>query len=376
MSASPNHLDPATAWSWKKAAFAIFAVLFIFTELALRVIHIPAFQQRLDSVGFEENRSPLQAHPYTAYTCKPGFQTPADQAQQASHNSFGFRGPETTWSKPEGVLRIACVGGSSTYGEGVSSNEHTWPTHLETLLASATAEGQYEVINLGVPGYSSFESLSRFAFDGVELKPDVVVIYHSMADVHSALSENPTPDNTHYRANWPTTYEADVDSLFSISRTFSLARTYLQDEPAERLSGRAGKTRIGEQRANSDLPTARGFTNFQRNIRGIIALAQSIGAEVILVSQAVDHRDLRSSSNCEEQLLALRRMTQILTHLGRQPRVTFVDAATIFDEEANRQVEERGSENLFAWQERLRDSGAHLLALTVADAVLRTQQVR
>lgn len=373
MSPSPQNLAPTTAWSWKKATLLIFGVLFLFTELALRIIHVPALRQRLNPIEFEESRSPLQAHPYTAYTCKPNFQTPASQAQHASHNSFGFRGPETTWSKPEGVLRVVCLGGSSTYGEGVSDNEHTWPAKLESLLSSATSEGQYEVINLGVPGYSSFESLGRFAFMGLELKPDVVVIYHSMADVRSALSEEPTPDNTHYRANWPTTYQADMDRLFAVSRSFSLIRSYLQEEPEEKLTGRASRTFVGSARTGSDLPSVRGFTNFQRNLRGTIALAQSIGAEVILVSQAVDQRDLQSNPNFEEQTLALRRMSQILTQLSRQPRVTFVDAASIFEVEASRQIELRGSENLFAWQERLRDSGAHLLALTIADAVLHTQ---
>lgn len=373
MSNSSPYLAPATRWSWKKAIFLSLAVLFVFTELALRVIHVPSVRQRLAPVAFEESRSPLQGHPYSAFTCKPNFQSSPDSKQQVSHNSFGFRGKETTWSKPKGVLRVLCVGGSSTYGAGVSSDEHTWPVQLEGVLASATEDGRFEVINLGVPGYSSFESLTRFATVGMELQPDVVVIYHGMADVRSALSNEPTPDNTHYRSNWPTTYRDGFEKALATSHVYRLLRSFTEDTHQPSTLGHVGRTHIGTDRTERGVQPARGFTNFARNIRSMIALAHSAGAEVVLISQAVDHRDLISGPNYEQQAIALRRMSLVLPQLATGEGISFVDAQATLEQEASQQIEDRGSENIFAWEDGLRDSGAKLLAMTLADAVLHVQ---
>src|SRR5215475_3012095 len=44
-------------------------------------------------------------------------------------NSLGFRGPELAVPKPPGDVRLAFLGGSTTYCAEVSSNETAWP-HL------------------------------------------------------------------------------------------------------------------------------------------------------------------------------------------------------------------------------------------------------
>ncbi len=373
MSSLPPYLVPTPEWSWRKAILAIGVVLLLFTEFGLRIVNVPSLQQRISPSQFEESRSPLVAHPYSAYTCKPGYRTGSDSRQQVSHNSLGWRGPETTWSKPEGLTRIVCVGGSSTYGEGVSSDENTWPAQLEQLLENGSPHSQFEVINLGVPGYTTFESLARFATVGVELKPDVVVIYHSLSDVRSALSEEPSPDNTHFRASWPTTHRSGLDKFFRMSRAYSLVSSLFEETQEGRPKGDAGLTFIGSEDDFERLLPEQGFDNFERNMRSLVALARSVGSEVVLVSQGVDRRDLVSHPGYERHLLALNRMTQFLPKLAAKKRIRFVDAATVLHEEAERQIEENGSENLFAWEDRLRDSGAHLLALTIADAVQRVQ---
>src|SRR5262245_42920123 len=46
-------------------------------------------------------------------------------------NAAGYRGPEFRAEKAPGVVRIACVGDSCTFGLGVRE-EHTWTRQLES----------------------------------------------------------------------------------------------------------------------------------------------------------------------------------------------------------------------------------------------------
>ena len=66
-------------------------------------------------------------------------------------NNLGLRGKDTTRKKPEGVLRVAVVGGSITMAAGVPLKD-TWPVHLDELLNQSTeVEAAWELLNLGVP---------------------------------------------------------------------------------------------------------------------------------------------------------------------------------------------------------------------------------
>jgi len=99
---------------------------------------------------------------------------------------FKFRSGEATQKKPPGVFRILCVGGSSTWGKGVEDNE-TWPFLLEKKLIENGIDAQ--VINAGLPGYSSFQILILLREYLLSYDPDVVLMYAGFNDM--ALSAGP-----------------------------------------------------------------------------------------------------------------------------------------------------------------------------------------
>ena len=71
-------------------------------------------------------------------------------------NSRGFRTPEFTDAKPEGVQRVVCLGGSTTFGWGVS-DQIAYPRQIEVKLNALDREGRrWEVINLGMSNYSTW----------------------------------------------------------------------------------------------------------------------------------------------------------------------------------------------------------------------------
>ena len=93
---------------------------------------------------------------------------------------FHFRGPEVTPDKPEGVFRIAALGGSSTFEIGKTDDE-TWPSLLQERLR-ATLGPHVEVFNAATPGYSTWQSSRLLQGRVLDWDPDLVLVYHLAND--------------------------------------------------------------------------------------------------------------------------------------------------------------------------------------------------
>ena len=70
-------------------------------------------------------------------------------------NSVGLRGSEFDKEKPDNTYRIFMVGGSSTFGTGVT-DENTITGIMQKLFENFNPEWDIEVINAGIPGAESF----------------------------------------------------------------------------------------------------------------------------------------------------------------------------------------------------------------------------
>ncbi len=96
-------------------------------------------------------------------------------------NALGLRGREV--SETTSGCRILALGNSCTFGWGVSLEE-TYTAQLETMLT-----GRCEVINAGVPGYSSFQGRRFFQRHLVGLQPDIVLILFAWNDHWAAAGQ-------------------------------------------------------------------------------------------------------------------------------------------------------------------------------------------
>ena len=117
-------------------------------------------------------------------------------------NSQRFRGPEFTSQKSEERLRVACLGDSHTFGEGVSESE-TWPAQLRLLLGDRA-----EVINAGVNAYDTLQEVLWYERFVEPFDPDLVVLAYFVNDVATrSASHNKDKDGwialTHpRRSDW------------------------------------------------------------------------------------------------------------------------------------------------------------------------------
>lgn len=109
-------------------------------------------------------------------------------------NNHGFRGQDYEIPKKDGVLRVACLGDSSTFGYG-NREQETYPQYLESFLNADLAGmkgGKYhsaETINFGIPHMLMENMASILEHEVLPLQPDVVTIYAGMFDAGQIIDQ-------------------------------------------------------------------------------------------------------------------------------------------------------------------------------------------
>jgi len=228
--------------------------------------------------------------PYVNYRLLPDYLKVERGRDFTTHNAQGFREPFPIGEKKAGILRIVCLGGSTTYGSGVKDNGQTYPAQLNRMLSHDAAyriEGyrQCEVLNLGVGGYTSAEVLANLHFFALPLKPDVVLIQSAINDVAPRLYDRFDFSYEHFRKPMEPLHANWLARQFYRSRLVVLsgwllgcfepltlqARTQLPLPPADRL----------EENFRRNGPEA-----YRRNIEAAIVLAGAAGCRVWLLTQA------------------------------------------------------------------------------------------
>lgn len=95
-------------------------------------------------------------------------------------NSHGFRTREFELPKPAGLVRVVCIGGSTTVAG--RTNAETYPALLEARLRARHPGLALEVLNLGVSGVTHEHWLTRLE-RVLAFEPDVVVHYEAVNDL-------------------------------------------------------------------------------------------------------------------------------------------------------------------------------------------------
>jgi lysophospholipase L1-like esterase len=96
-------------------------------------------------------------------------------------NEAGFRGRMIPAQKPAGTIRLLFLGSSITFGWGVAARD-AFPEQVRKALEQGFPGTAFEVINAGVPGYSSCQGLRYLEEILPRYRPDVVVAEFGIND--------------------------------------------------------------------------------------------------------------------------------------------------------------------------------------------------
>lgn len=113
--------------------------------------------------------------PQMLYELRAGFHGLYARAPTAV-NAMGFRGSEPENKTSGDRLRIALVGDSVAFGQGVRDDQ-TLAERLAPLLTSKL-DRPVEVLNFGVPGYNTCQEASRFEQRALPFNPSVLLLVY------------------------------------------------------------------------------------------------------------------------------------------------------------------------------------------------------
>lgn len=111
----------------------------------------------------------------------PDAAAPDEHGVFSSINSTGFRDREIPREKPDKTVRLIVTGDSSIYGHRLRQKE-TFSEVLERTLNQAFPEFHFDVINTGVTGYSSVQSLILMDEYGFSFSPDIWIFANLWSD--------------------------------------------------------------------------------------------------------------------------------------------------------------------------------------------------
>ncbi|MDG2130445.1 MAG: GDSL-type esterase/lipase family protein [Fuerstiella sp.] len=195
-----SHLVPRL----RKVLFSVVTMLVVLLllEAGARIVTPGAQSQRFRQInqiviflGTQPSDLMLDFDPARFWKLKPNIaiDDPNNTFWQGTvSNSLGFRCPEFSLAKASDTLRVVCFGDSSTFGIGARM-EDTWPAQLQQLLTDKIARGnpaatdtarvrRIEVINAGVPGYTSHQGLQHMRQKLDDLDPDIVMASYANND--------------------------------------------------------------------------------------------------------------------------------------------------------------------------------------------------
>ncbi len=224
----------------------------------------------------------FEPHPFLSVVPKPGVHARYGNTE-ITHNRAGFRGPEL---RPERDReRLVALGGSSTYCVTVSDDE-TWPHQLQRILGS-----EYEVVNLGVPGYTTVENTIQTAFGFSDLKPSIALYYVGWNDLRNTHVANLDPYYAEFHGRsqpgnlgLERTYPGILATVFYFGRLFDLM---LDQSPPTIPTG-------AEFTADVD---ARALALYRRNLTNILALSKAQGVRPVLIPHLLNETALTAETS-------------------------------------------------------------------------------
>jgi len=206
-------------------------------------------------------------------------------------NSMGFRGREVSRQKPPGTFRIICLGGSTTFDSGSVGRALPWPEVVETELRRRLKTESIEVLNLGIGGAMSLDSLIDLQMRALDLQPDLIIVYQTHNDLIYSIPPPyrestdlfPLEDRPRSRfVRWLTyhslLYAKSEERVFGTLSSITGA--------IEGVFG-VGREPGDDREAGMEL----GLANFRSHINSMAAIARANGIALALVEVTVPFAD-------------------------------------------------------------------------------------
>jgi len=258
---------------WLTVLSGVVFVIVVF-ETLFAASPVPSLQQSVpyDVSAFSIDR--LAAFDYDVAGARPGT------VQAYLRN--GYRGLGFPVVKPPGEWRIVILGGSFVF-DIHATGEDDWPHQAEVALREA-GHADVRVINGGVPGHTSYDSIGRLIAEVRLFDPDVVVLCHAWNDIKyfNRIGPRETPLRTFRPLTRPThrgyalaSVNTWLDHFHIVRLVRALSRRLRHWELEGRVSGGA----------LADTVSAAGVAQFRLNLQDFVDVCRNAGITPVLFTQ-------------------------------------------------------------------------------------------
>lgn len=209
----------------------------------------------------------FQPHPYLSFS---RTDTKLDD------RGIQIKGQHFTYEKPEHVIRIACLGGSTTM--------NAFPNTLNILLNRLPGDRKYEVMDFGGNCWTLMESTVNYLIRVSHFQPDIVLVHHGMNDNTAQRWGDFKVDYTNMRKHWEEDPFRRVQR-FLIARSWMFSYFLYTSSRSPMLLPYYVNHRVGnhEIRAQAS-PLA--LKTYRHLLEQLHALASAQGARLILAPMA------------------------------------------------------------------------------------------
>lgn len=252
----------------------MFLLLIACVEFASALAFRSHYGQWSHNFYMNMNRFIFEPHPYLVGSLRKNAEYEREGLKY-SHNSLGYRGDEFPIEKTIDKTRIVTIGGSTTYGVGVNNNE-TWPSHLSKILGS-----EYEVLNLGVAGYTTAENLIQTGLHMSDFEPDIAIYFVGLNDLRNVNVANLNADYSDFHA--PSLHSAlglcpteNIPSLATLKMTLILFQKFglIEGCPNQKMNVKRKKHAGVDERA---------LSLYTRNLKSIVSICKDQNVKVLFV---------------------------------------------------------------------------------------------
>ena len=257
---------------WERLATVLGTLVLCELVLAVAV----SKTEGVSHMGFFGNRvvDAFVFHPSVGGMPRPGYRY-REAGFEISHTTFGTRGlePGSRWDQAR--LKLVAVGGSTTYDLGLSDKD-TWVAQINNRL-----KDDISIINYGVPGHTTAENIIVTSLILSEHNPNIILFYIGGNDIRNSHIANLRADYSdyHFLSQYGNLNLDRPFGFFAVSFMLSKLKLLLPTTLFA-ISKRADDT--GTVSAEVDQRLA-GI--FERNIRLLVAVSRTIGAEPVFIPE-------------------------------------------------------------------------------------------
>jgi len=350
----------------------LFPVLGVITSLSIAVICGEVLTRLLFTYStpdtVKEHSLPHASAAYARSVFLPvNREIKIDKSRVFFINRHGYRGSSFEVPKPQELQRIVVLGGSTVFDQNTEEGRD-WP-HLVEKILKEKGHHKVEVINAGIPGHASSDSLGRLYTHIWQWEPDYVIVSHAWNDfkyMNDISSDSPLislikPANPD--ADPSMTYQGILDYVLAYSQLYVKIRNrYFAWKASLGAEGRMKDDR-------RDDVGSLGLRQFRLNMELLIDATRNIHAVPIIVTQPT----LVSAKNTEEDrkrigygsvglshegiLRAYEKCRQVILDVARLKNVYVIDLTPQF----------QGKSDLFSDHDHTTPQGSEEVARRVAE---------